>query len=365
MIERLRQTLKYRALQLLPMRRVSATQPIKARHRLLFVFPGRTGEWRGMGQQLYRQEPVFRHAIQRCSRVVEECLGWSLDEEFIKNKSTYRLHNHKPYTPIALSAVQLALCELWRDRGVEPDGVIGFSAGEFVAAYAAGGLTFDDAMLLACGLYGPTQRFNEVHNKLIFIPMSLAQAESFCQEAPAPLYVLTEIGPSTVVLTWQDNDTQTVASFLHDHGIQSRALNVRSDFHTPLVERWKAAWLHDSRNLRPLPLRRACYSSANGNRVDQRTVFDSSYWWIVLSRPILYASALRVALADGYDTVLFISANPVLTESVVQTASLLEKKVATFCSMRSDVPERVMWENARRYLRARGFGRIEPKSSSM
>jgi cytochrome P450/malonyl CoA-acyl carrier protein transacylase len=362
MIEKLRQSLKFH-LHRFPLRRHSATESAQARHRLLFVFPGRAGQWPGMGQQLYREEPVFREAIQRCSRVVEERLGWSLDKEFTKDKTTYRLHDHKPYVPIALSAIQLGLCELWRDRGIEPDSVIGFSAGEFAAAYAAGGLTFEDAMILACGLYGPAQQALVLRKKLIFIRMSLAQAESLCQEAPAPLFVLTEIGPSTVVLTWNDNDTKTVTSFLKDHGIQKRALDSDSAFHTPLVERWKAGWLQDLRNLKPLPLSCACYSSANGNRVEQSIVFDGSYWWMVLSRPVLYASALRAALADGHDTILFISANPVLTESVVQTATLLEKKVETFCSMRSDVPERVMWENSRRDLHARGFGPTRAKVS--
>src|SRR5205823_1614983 len=148
------------------------------------------------------------------------------------------------------------------------------------------------------------------------IAMSLARAESLCQEAPAPLYVMTEIGPSTVVLTWDDNYTKAVTSFLKDHGIQNRPLMIDSVFHTPLVEPWKTHWLQDSRNLKPLALRRACYSSANGNRVEQSTVLDGSYWWMMLTRPVLYASALRAALADGHDTVLFISVNPILTESV-------------------------------------------------
>jgi acyl transferase domain-containing protein len=356
-VEKLRQTLKYKALHLVPIRRHSASEFAETAHRLLFVFPGRAGEWPRMGQQLYREEPVFREAIQRCSRVVEERLGWSLDKEFTKDKTTYCLHTHKPYVPIALSAIQLALCELWRDHGIEPDGVIGLSIGEFAAAYAAGSLSFEDAMTVSCALYGSVRQIL-VPGKMILVPMTLARAEFLCRQAPVALYVMAEIGPSTVILTWDDNNTDRVTAFLKDHGIRSRALKIDSAYHTPLLEPCKAGWLHDLRNLKPRPLSSPCYSSASGNRVQESTVFDGLHCWRMLNQPVLYASALRAALADGHDMLLFVSTHPMLTESVVKTAALLEKKVAMFCSMRSDVPERVMWENTHRDLRLRGFGAV-------
>ena len=45
-----------------------------------------------------------------------------------------------------LVAVEIALAELWRSRGVEPQAVVGHSVGEIAAAYIAGVLDLEAAM---------------------------------------------------------------------------------------------------------------------------------------------------------------------------------------------------------------------------
>jgi cytochrome P450 len=354
-IEKLRQSLKYNARRLLPIGRHRSGEADRDGRRLLFVFQGRIGEWPGMGQQLYRQEPVFREAIRRSSRFVEERLEWSLDEEFNRDKRTYRLHRHRPYVPVALTAIQLALCELWNERGIRPDGVLGYSSGEFAAAYAAGAVSFDDAMALACALYGPA-RETLVPGKMIVAGLGLEQAEDLCRKAPVPLYVMVELGPSNVLLTWENGYNEAAASFVKRHGIQGRPLNVDSAYHTPLLEVCKAEWLAALTGLKPRPLAYACYSSGDGYKVRGDTILDALYWWRMLSRPVLFSSAIRSALTDGHDTLLFIGAHPAWTEFIPKVAAAVQKKVEIYFSIRSDVPERIMWRNTRGDLKARGFG---------
>src|SRR5262249_39547623 len=51
----------------------------KAR-KLVFVFPGQGSQWRGMGQQLWKQEPAFRASIERTARALSQHVRWSLIE---------------------------------------------------------------------------------------------------------------------------------------------------------------------------------------------------------------------------------------------------------------------------------------------
>ena len=48
----------------------------------------------------------------------------------------------------ALFLIEYATAQLWMQRGVKPDAMVGHSVGEFVAACLSGVLTFDDALRL-------------------------------------------------------------------------------------------------------------------------------------------------------------------------------------------------------------------------
>ena len=49
-----------------------------------------------------------------------------------------------------LCAIEIALAEVWRAWGIEPDAVIGHSMGEVAAACIAGAISVDDAARIIC-----------------------------------------------------------------------------------------------------------------------------------------------------------------------------------------------------------------------
>jgi acyl transferase domain-containing protein len=57
------------------------------------------------------------------------------------------LHEPRSAHPTILS-LELALAELWRSWGVEPDAVMGYGLGECAAACVAGALSLEDAIRL-------------------------------------------------------------------------------------------------------------------------------------------------------------------------------------------------------------------------
>src|SRR5262249_48794124 len=102
----------------------AAAQPLErdatgAPPRILFVFPGQGSQWPGMGRELLATEPVFRDALERCDAAIRAEAGWSLLAVLDRDDA-------EPLAEIdvvqpALFAVQVALAELWRAWGVEPD----------------------------------------------------------------------------------------------------------------------------------------------------------------------------------------------------------------------------------------------------
>ena len=110
--------------------------------RMAFLFVGVEDSVACAAVQLYGTQPVFRSAIDRCSRF----LGSHADEPFLAALSAgeKNLERRDP----AVFALQFALAELWRSWGIEPDAVLGAGVGEYTAAVTARVMSCEDALKL-------------------------------------------------------------------------------------------------------------------------------------------------------------------------------------------------------------------------
>ena len=123
--------------------------------RVAFVFPGQGSEWAGMGEALYRSEPVARAVLDRCDRLVREERGVSLlDVMFGRPDASGDLGDPTWALP-AVYALEAALTALWESVGVKPARVLGDGVGEIAAALAAGVLTLEDGLRLALAVGSP------------------------------------------------------------------------------------------------------------------------------------------------------------------------------------------------------------------
>lgn len=116
--------------------------------KVAFIFPGMGPQWWGMGRELLQDEPVFRHVLEECDRLLRPLAHWSLLDELTADEAAS--HVGDPYLAhVANFAIQIALAELWRSWGIIPDAVIGHSSGEMAASCVAGALDLPDAVRLA------------------------------------------------------------------------------------------------------------------------------------------------------------------------------------------------------------------------
>ncbi len=96
----------------------------------------------GDASGLYSAQPVFRVAIDRCSRFLD------LQAEEVLLASFAACGSETQRREAAQFAVEFALAELWRSWGIEPDAVLGAGVGEFAAAAVSGILSCEDALKL-------------------------------------------------------------------------------------------------------------------------------------------------------------------------------------------------------------------------
>ena len=119
---------------------------------VVFMFPGQGAQYPGMGDALYRTEPVYRQWIDKGAEALTPHLGLDirtlLFSETPEGDDTPHPIRSTIYAQPALFLVEYALAQLWISRGVKPAAMIGHSVGELVAACVAGAIAFEDALYL-------------------------------------------------------------------------------------------------------------------------------------------------------------------------------------------------------------------------
>ena len=119
---------------------------------VVFMFPGQGAQYVNMGADVYRQERVFREAVDQCAQILQPILGADLrdvlfapggDEEAVNEKL-----RQTRFTQPALFTIEYALAQLWIAWGVKPAAMSGHSVGEYVAGCLAGVFSLEEALML-------------------------------------------------------------------------------------------------------------------------------------------------------------------------------------------------------------------------
>ncbi|CAI6336292.1 unnamed protein product [Periconia digitata] len=117
--------------------------------RFGWIFTGQGAQWWAMGRELYLQYPIYASALEKADAHLRSIgAEFSLLEELQKDEAT-TLVNAAHISQPACTAVQLALVQLLKSWDLQPTSVAGHSSGEIGAAFAAGIITFEDAMTIA------------------------------------------------------------------------------------------------------------------------------------------------------------------------------------------------------------------------
>ncbi|XP_077489927.1 fatty acid synthase-like [Amblyomma americanum] len=111
---------------------------------LWFVFTGMGCQWNGMARQMM-QFDIFARSIHKSHELLKQ---FGID--LIDLVTSDNADNQTMVSPfVSIAAIQVALIDLLRAVGVQPDGIVGHSVGEIGCAYADGGFTAEQTVLCA------------------------------------------------------------------------------------------------------------------------------------------------------------------------------------------------------------------------
>ncbi|XXY47428.1 SDR family NAD(P)-dependent oxidoreductase [Sorangium sp. So ce269] len=280
--------------------------------KVVFVFPGQGGQWRGMGRELLARERVFREAIEACDAALGKHVAWSLTEVLRGEGAAAELTEVDVIQP-AVFAMQVGLSALWRSWGVEPAAVIGHSMGEAAAAYVSGALRLEEAARVVA-VRSRLVKAQSGRGAMAVVELAPEEAEAALAGYEGRVVVGAVNGPRTVVLSGETAPIEEVTRHLTQRGVFCRRVKVDYASHSPQMEELRAPLLKELSGLAGGVPEVPFYSTVTGERIERS--LDAAYWEQNLRERVRFWDALQRLRADGHGAFVEVNAHPVLVASV-------------------------------------------------
>ncbi|WGS46993.1 ACP S-malonyltransferase [Burkholderia sp. JSH-S8] len=266
--------------------------------RALFMYGGQGTQYFQMGRQLYDEHPTFRRHFDACSEFAEAALGQSLVRiVYDDSRQVYDPFDAIQYTHPALFAIGHALTAVARAEGIEPQAVLGYSLGEYVALTAAGCLSWEDGLRLTLhqartivgaapdggmlSVLAPLEHFDDHPDLYGDVELaSINFGENFCVSGPRAALERTK-------------------ARLNEARILSLDLPVRFPFHSSHIDAMRDEIIAIADGITLHAPAMPIYSPSHGRQIDERDLADPGrYIWNVARKRIDFHRIIRALAAE-------------------------------------------------------------------
>ncbi|CQR65735.1 Phenolphthiocerol synthesis polyketide synthase type I Pks15/1 [Streptomyces leeuwenhoekii] len=286
------------------------------RGKTVFVFPGQGSQWSGMALELYHASDVFRAQSDACADALSAHVDWNLLDALAGP-----LDKVDVVQP-ALWAVMISLAALWRHHGVAPDAVIGHSQGEIAAAYVAGALSLADSAAVVALRSKAITRLSGTGG-MASVQLPAAETARRIERYAGAVEIAAVNGPNGTVVAGTPAELADLVAACEADGIRARTIPVDYASHAAPVEALREEIRTALSGLRPRPARIPFHSTVTG-QVMAGEELDAEYWFRNLRRTVGFAAGTRALLDQGHRVFVEVSAHPVLTTAIGETAEEAE-----------------------------------------
>lgn len=277
------------------------------------LFSGQGSQYVGMGQSLVQNSDAARQIFERADAI----LGYSLSNIcFAGPEETLRQTRYTQPALFVHEAAILAALEPWHCNAVA-----GHSLGEYTAMYAAGVVTFDDALRLVSlrGQLMYDAGLEQPGTMAAIIGLDDERVEALCSQAEGTVVAANYNAPGQVVISGDRDAVRALLPRFKEAGARMvTELPVSGAFHSPLMESARQR-LADAINQTPMhPPRCTVYMNVTGQAVTSLT--DIRRLLIEqLTAPVRWTTILRSMYADGIRRFIEIGPKNVLQGLVRRT----------------------------------------------
>jgi len=290
----------------------------------VFLFSGQGGlEFHGgVIREVYQSNSVFRLTIDEIAMkmtnglspyTLHQLLGVSDGKDIgIKDMDTSSVDEKvlKEYAQPCVFAIQYALVETWKDRGVEPSFVMGHSLGEVAAACCAGVMTLDTAVKFILERF---QAFNDCsEGAMMAIIAKSAELQinviNYILKRGQGVTISAYNGPRQTVVAGTPEDLNSLQEDLKNDypepNVRSKLLKTSGAFHSPLMKpaakRLKSFMKQNDefKLMQPAGSDNIQMVSSVTGKVETTIFQDPKYWSDQVTMPVLYQKGVETLSVD-------------------------------------------------------------------
>ena len=279
--------------------------------KVAFVYTGQGSHWVGMGEKLYRSEPVVRAVLDRCDAALREDRGVSLLDVMFGRAGDL---SDQEWTQPAIFALECALTALWESVGVRPSAVLGHSLGEMAAAQAAGVFGLEEGVRFAAARGELTAKLPQGAMAAIFA--DVPQVEAAIDELNAAstgvgLSIAAYNGAHQVVSGPEEEVAAIEERFLAED-IRVNRLHTNNAFHSPLVEPMLDGLEAVVAKMEIAPPSLTLVSNVTGRVLGTDERLDGAYWCKHTREPVAFAPSMETLVELGIDLIIEVGPHAVL-----------------------------------------------------
>ncbi|MCR3752121.1 type I polyketide synthase [Lentzea californiensis] len=285
--------------------------------KTVFVFPGQGSQWQGMAVDLFDSSPVFAARLAECERALAAFTDWSLLDVLRGAEGAPGFDRVDVVQP-ALWAVMVSLAALWRSVGIEPDAVAGHSQGEIAAAVVAGALSLDDAAKVVALRSRSIVRLVGTGG-MVSVALPAGEVRELIARRGGAIDIAAHNGPASTVVSGDPEALAGLVARCRAEGHRSRTIPVDYASHSAHVDLLEDELRELLAGITPRTSDITMFSTVTGQPLNGEEL-DGGYWFRNLRRTVRLDEATRALLGDGHRVFIEVSAHPVLTSALSDTA---------------------------------------------
>ncbi|KAL6718616.1 hypothetical protein ACLMJK_002850 [Lecanora helva] len=261
---------------------------------VVFAFTGQGSTYAGMGQQLFQTCARFRESILKYQQICD-LLGLPAVTPLISNTGMKEATTTQ--TQLAIVFLELALADLWKSWGVQPQLLIGHSLGEYSALCVSGVLSVTDTL----NLVGIRSTLLERKCKpstfaMLAVNDSWHNVERACKDTSCR--ISCNNAPTQTVVSGLKDDLKQLESHFSTAGIKTTYLQIPYGFHSAQITPILAEFEESARAMQFSKPKTPVASTLLGQVIGEAGTFSPKYLARQAREPVDFLGALHACNAD-------------------------------------------------------------------